>query len=160
MLIPGLTDVCRATMFRVIRVGRPGVASVALVLLAVPALASCGTDTGESSCAPAYVVQASGKTMWLGGCAMNLPSRLGAPLTATVGTDFEVQVGHEMDGSLDFPVPDSTSGVVVRTGRDGFTVHYRATSPGSAYLVARGTPYCEQPRRASCRIVKVIVTTP
>lgn len=98
--------------------------------------------------------------MWLGGCAGILPSRLGKPLTVTVGTDFEVQVGHEMDGSLDFPVPDSTSGAVVRTGGDGSTVYYRATAAGTAYLVARGTPFCERfdPKKGSCRILKIIMT--
>lgn len=99
--------------------------------------------------------------MWLGGCAGMLPSRLGSPLTVTVGTDFDVHVTSEMDGSLDFPVPDSSSRVVERIGREGSTVHYRATSAGRAYLVARGTPFCERynPKRASCRILKVVVTS-
>src|SRR3954452_2218116 len=73
------------------------------------------TRGGLWNCGSAYQVQVSNKVMTLGTCSGLLPKNLSKPLVMAPGTVFYVRVVHEMDGSLDYPVPTPDSGVLKRT---------------------------------------------
>ena len=114
---------------------------------------------GITTCGSSYLLQTTDKTLTIGSCAGILPSRTSRPLVLTRGAVFYVRVSHETSGELDFPIPDSTSRAVVRTGRRGYVIQYRAQSPGTTYLVARGTPFCDgiDPHRGTCRFLEIRV---
>ena len=97
--------------------------------------------------------------MTLGTCSGLLPKNLSKPLVMAPGTVFYVRVVHEMDGSLDYPVPTPDSGVLKLTARKGSIVQYHAIHPGTVHLIAHGTTYCEgiDPHRGSCPIFEVRV---
>lgn len=77
-----------------------------------------------------------------------------------VGTVFYVRVTTESNGRLDYPVPDPGTAAVARTDLRGPIVQYQARSPGTVYLVAHRTFFCEgiDPYRGSCPVLEVIVT--
>lgn len=114
---------------------------------------------GVVHCGPAYVMQANGRTLSAGSCSGELPRRLIKPVVVDQNTVFYVRVTHESNGVLDYPIPGSTGDAVVLQARRGSVLQYRATSPGSIYLVAHKTPFCERtnPRLGSCRIVQIVV---
>ena len=97
--------------------------------------------------------------MSVGTCDGRLPKGLSEPLGMALGTVFYVRVGHEMDGSLDYPVPAPGSDVLKLTARKGSIVQYHAIHPGATSLIAHGTTYCVgiDPRRGSCPILEVRV---
>jgi hypothetical protein len=114
---------------------------------------------GVSECGYSYLVQTENSTKTLGSCAEILPSEIPKPLVLTTGSVFYVRITHETNGQLGFPVPDSSSKAVTRTDRRGSIVQYRATSPGTAYLLARGTIFCQgiDHHRGTCPLLKVFV---
>jgi hypothetical protein len=110
-----------------------------------------------SMCGEAYSLHAGTETISTASCAGVIPSRP-ARVSIPRGERFSIEIGHEMSGRLDYPIPDPIGATVSFAGRDGATAEYVARSLGSAQLVARHTPYCDRPGIGSCTafIIRVI----
>ena len=127
----------RRSLCRMLR----AVGSVVALLLVV----GCGSTRSVSrvsTCGEAYVLHVGTQTIPTNSCAGVIPA---GPARVSIrrGARFSIQIGHEMSGRLDFPVPDSTGAAVRFAGRNGPTAEYVARSLGSARLLARHTLYCD-----------------
>lgn len=112
---------------------------------ALMVIAGCGSTprvSAVSTCGEAYVLDAGTKTIPTDSCAGVIPARP-ARVSIRHGARFSIQIGHEMSGRLDFPVPDPIGAAVWFAGRHGATAEYVARSLGSAQLLARHTRYCD-----------------
>jgi hypothetical protein len=118
------------------------VVSVAALLV----IAGCGStrpaSAVSSTCGEAYVLLAGTQTIPTDSCAGVIPSRP-ARVSIRRGARFSIQIGHEVSGRLDFPVPDPIGAAVRFAGRDGATANYVARALGTAQLLARHTLYCD-----------------
>ena len=131
-------------------------------LLALATLAGCGSGSGQTTpktttCGTPYTFTAPGhRTIESGSCAGLISS---TSLTVRRGQRLAVEVTHEQDGRLDFPVPTPTTAAVKILSRLGNSVTYQAVSPGTARLVAHHTQFCAalDPRVGDCTALVVHV---
>ena len=114
---------------------------------------------GANSCGPAYTFQLKAGNPVVGSCAGLLPAR--PPRVAIrVGDHIRVQITHEQDGSLDYPVPTATGPAVALASRIGATVMYVGRAPGRSELIGHHTRFCPGAvgPTASCAVLTVSVT--
>lgn len=119
------------------------------------------SESGVSTCAFPYTLQAGQIARVLGSCA----GMLGGPdlsLTMAVGTVFYVRIVKEPDGNPAFPIPQPSNGGVRLLARRGAVAQYRAAAPGVVDLVAHDTPFCVgiDPKIGSCPVAHLTVTKP
>jgi hypothetical protein len=126
-------------------------------------LAGCGSSSRStllttSMCGWAYTVRADGNGFPSGNCAGIVGVGI-AHLTIKTGEKFSVEIAHEEDGRLDFPVPMPTSRAVELVGRRGAIAHYVGRTAGRSVLVARHSRYCSRtdPHFGTCPVIDVTV---
>jgi hypothetical protein len=125
-------------------------------------LAGCGSSSGQTSrktttCGTPYTFTAPGhRTTESGSCAGLISP---ASLTIRRGQRLEVEITHEQDGRLDFPVPTPTTAAIQILSRSGSSVTYQAVLTGTARLVAHHTQFCAalDPRVGDCAALMVHV---
>ncbi|MGI8557226.1 MAG: hypothetical protein ACR2ND_02775 [Solirubrobacteraceae bacterium] len=117
--------------------------------------------TGATTCGTPYTFKVDGKAIPSGSCAATIGPKFPL-LTVRVGRRFSVQILHEEDGRLDFPVPAPTTTTVRLLGRRGSTASYLARSRGTTTLVSRHTRFCANtdPHIGTCTALKVRVVGP
>jgi len=71
-----------------------------------------------------------------GSCAGRISS---SSVTIRRGQRLSVEIAHEQNGRLDFPVPTPITAAIKILSRSGASVRYQAVSPGTARLVAHHT---------------------
>ena len=140
------------------------VAACVTLIAAVGVAAAAATTTGApgaSTCGTPYIFKAAGKTVLSGSCA-GLVGPKAPLLTVGLGRRFSVQILHEQDGRLDFPVPAPSTRAVRLVKRKGSTAIYLAKSPGMTRLLSRHTRFCAStdPRYGTCAALKVRVAGP
>jgi hypothetical protein len=108
-------------------------------------------------CGDVYFLHAGTETIPTDSGAGVIPSRP-ARVSIPAGARFSIEIGHEISGRLDFPIPVPMGATVWFAGRHGATAEYVTRSLGSAQLVARHTRYCDRPRIGTCTtfIINVI----
>jgi hypothetical protein len=76
-----------------------------------------------------------------------------------VGQRFQIAIGHEANGKLDFPVPEPNGPELHVLSRDDATVTYLANESGTTRLIAHRTIYCARPgpKIKSCPVAVVHV---
>lgn len=123
-----------------------------------PAQTHTHTLVGATTCGTPYTFEADGTTVSSGSCA-GLISATPPRLTVRRGERFSVEITHEQNGRLDFPVPQPTSGAVSLVGRHGPRANYVGHALGTARLVAHRTRFCENidPRIGNCAALAVRV---
>ena len=123
-------------------------------LLVLGTVGGCGSSTQTSpkvtTCGTPYTFSARGHaTIESGSCA-----GLISPTSLTVrrGQRLSVEIAHEQNGRLDFPIPTPTTGAIKILSRSGASVTYDAVSTGTERLVAHHTQFCaaRDPRIGSC----------
>jgi len=135
---------------------------VCLMLLTAGGVATAAASTkrtpGASTCGTPYTFKVGSKTILSGGCSGTIGPQ--SPLlTVRVGRRFSVQILHEQNGRLDFPVPAPATTVVRLLGRRGSTASYVAKSRGMTTLVSRHTRFCAStdPHVGTCPALRVRV---
>ena len=128
-------------------------------LLAFGTLAGCGSSTHTSptttSCGTSYTFSAPGHAAIESGSCAGLISP--TSLTIRRGQRLSVEITHEQDGRLDFPIPRPTTAAIKILSRSGSSVTYQAVSTGTARLVAHHTQFCAalDPRIGDCTALVV-----
>jgi hypothetical protein len=133
---------------------------VLVVALCSLCAAGCGSiESGGSNCGPPYTVHVNDQTL-LNSCAGVIPAR---PIrfSISVGGRFEIEIGHEESGALDFPVPEPAGTGIRRLSRQGASVTYEARSRGTSRLIAHHTVFCigADPRIGSCTVAVIRITS-
>jgi hypothetical protein len=83
-----------------------------------------------------------------GSCAGVLSST--APsLTVHRGQHLSVQIMHEQDGRLDFPIPTAATAAITIAAQSDASVTYQAVSTGTVVLLAHHTQFVRCPTRKS-----------
>jgi hypothetical protein len=128
-------------------------------LLALGTMAGCGSSTYTSpratTCGTPYTFSAPGHApIESGSCAGLISS---TSLTIRRGQRLSVEITHEQNGRLDFPIPTPTTGAIKVLSRSGASVTYEAVSTGTERLVAHHTQFCAvlDPRIGSCTALVV-----
>jgi hypothetical protein len=133
------------------------------VLLLGLVAAGCGGAATSASltattCGTPYRFRLNDKTALSGSCAAMLPPK---PIRVTVrlGEQFSVEILHEQDGRLDFPVPRPAGIAVGLVKHTGATASYVGRSVGTSELMARHTRFCvgTDPAIGTCPVLKVRV---
>jgi hypothetical protein len=78
-------------------------------------------------------------------------------LTIRGGQRLSVEIAHEQNGRLDFPIPTPTTGAIKILSLSGASVTYEAVSTGTERLLAHHTQFCaaRDPRIGSCTALVV-----
>jgi hypothetical protein len=133
------------------------------VLSLLLCIVGCGAEHKPTpflgtTCGIPYTFKTDGKTVLSGTCAALLPPTP-PQLTVRLGERFSVQIAHEQDGRLDFPVPVPITDAVRMLGRSGATATYTAQSLGTVTLIARHTESClkTNPHIGTCPALDVRV---
>jgi hypothetical protein len=128
-------------------------------LLVLGTMAGCGSSTQTSprvtTCGTPYTFAAPGHAaMESGSCAGLISS---TSLTIRRGQRLSVEITHEQNGRLDFPIPTPTTPAIKILSRSGSSVMYQAASTGTARLVAHHTQLCAalDPRIGNCTALVV-----
>ncbi len=105
---------------------------IAIVICGLLAVACGSIQSGGSSCGPPYVANVNSQTVPADSCAGVIPTH---PMrfSLAVRHQFQIEIGHEESGALDFPVPEPAGpSVRVRHLSSGTHRHgasYRAPHP-------------------------------
>ncbi|MFL5863682.1 MAG: hypothetical protein ACJ780_23405 [Solirubrobacteraceae bacterium] len=128
-------------------------------LLALGTAVGCGTNSQTTSstttCGVPYIFSVPGHpAIKSGSCAGLITS---TSVTVRRGQRLFVEITHEENGRLDFPVPTPTTAAIKILSRSGASISYRAVSTGTTSLIAHHTQFCAalDPRRGSCRALTV-----
>jgi hypothetical protein len=128
-------------------------------LLALGTMARCGSSTYTSpratTCGTPYTFSAPGHAAIESGSCAGLISR--TSLTMRRGQRLSLEITHEQDGRLDFPIPTPTTPAIKILSRSGSSVTYQTVSTGTASLVAHHTQFCAalDPRIGDCAALVV-----
>lgn len=146
--LPVVLDVMRAHRFLV-------------GLLALGTIAGCGSSTHTSpratTCGTPYSFLAPGHpAVQSGSCAGLISS---TSLTIRRGQRLSVEITHEQNGRLVFPIPTPTTAAIRIVSRSGASVTYEAVLTGTTRLVAHHTQFCAalDPRIGNCAVLVVRV---
>lgn len=128
-------------------------------LLALGTMAGCASGTHASpratTCGIPYTFRAPDhRSVESGSCAGLITP---TSLTIRRGQRFSVEITHEQDGRLDFPIPRPTTPAIKIRSRSGSAVTYQAVSTGTARLVAHHTQFCARldPQVGNCTALVV-----
>lgn len=130
-------------------------------LLVLSTMVGCGsraqTSPRVTTCGTPYTFSAPGRTAIESGSCAGLISP--TSLTIRRGQRLSVEITHEQDGRLDFPIPTPTTGAIKILSRSGASVTYQTVSTGTERLVAHHTQFCAalDPRIGSCTALLVHV---
>jgi hypothetical protein len=130
-------------------------------LLVLGMTAGCGSGTQTSprvtTCGTPYTFSAPGHAAIESGSCAGLISP--TSLTIRAGQRLSVEITHEQNGHLDFPIPTPTTGAIKVLSRSGASVAYEAVSTGTETLVAHHTQFCAalDPRIGSCTALVVLI---
>jgi hypothetical protein len=128
-------------------------------LLVLGTVDGCGSSTQTSprvtTCGTPYTFSAPGHAAIESGSCAGLISP--TSLTIRRGQALSVEITHEQNGRLDFPIPRPTTGAIKILSRSGASVTYQAVSTGTERLVAHHTQFCAalDPRIGSCTALVV-----
>jgi hypothetical protein len=127
--------------------------------LALGAMAGCGSSTQTSArvttCGTPYTFAAPGHAAIESGSCAGLISP--TSLTIRRGRRLSVEITHEQNGRLDFPIPTPTTAAIKILSRSEASVSYQAVSTGTGRLVAHHTQFCAalDPRIGNCTALMV-----
>jgi hypothetical protein len=133
-------------------------------MLALGATVGCGSSSTRAltatSCGVPYTFSVPGHAAIETGSCAGLLSSTALSLTVRRGQRFSVQIMHEQDGRLIFPIPTPTTFAIRIASQHGASVTYQAVATGTAVLLARHTPFCSasDPKMGSCPVLAVHVT--
>ena len=128
-------------------------------LLVLATMAGCGSSTQTSprvtTCGTPYSFAAPGHAAIESGSCAGLISS--TSLAIRRGQRLSVEITHEQNGRLDFPIPTPTTPAITILSRSGSSVTYQAVSTGTAMLVAHHTQLCAalDPRIGNCTALVV-----
>lgn len=136
-----------------------GFCALSLALAVGGATGEPGSASNVSTCAIPYTFHVGRQSVLSGSCSGLLLAKV-PRITIRLRQRFSVQILHEQNGSLDYPVPRPSGSAVRRVGPLGTSDGYVGRTVGTSELVAHGTPFCQgiDPGMGSCPVLKVRVT--
>ena len=128
-------------------------------LLVLGTAAGCGASTQTTSrvttCGTPFTFAAPGHAAIESGSCAGLISS--TSMTIRRGQRLTVEITHEQNGRLDFPIPTPTTPAIKIQSRSGSSVRYQAMSTGTTTLIAHHTELCAalDPRIGNCTALVV-----